>query len=379
MKKPMFKRMLIMLMIVGAIFGAIRGFQMFVAGEMKKYLAANGQPPATVTAVEVKRELWQQQLTAVGNLRAVQGVDISSEISGMVKKVYFQSGDSVKKGDLLVELNSDEELAQLQSLQASRKLAEITLGRDRQQLKVHAISQAQLDASQAALTNAQAQALRQQAVIDKKSIRAPFDGRLGVSRINEGQFINPAEAIVSLQNSQSLYVDFNLPQKHVAELKVGQSISVYSTQEKDIRIDGFISAINAKVDSNTRNVLVEGKIDNQGGTLLPGMFVNVSIHIGEPKSWLTLPQTAISYNAYGSTLFIATKEKDSATDAKSVAQQVFVKTGDKRGDQVAVLEGLSEGDMVVTSGQLKLKNGTPLIINNSVLPANEAAPKPQEH
>jgi len=244
---------------------------------------------------------------------------------------------------------------------------------------VHAISQAQLDASQAALTNAQAQALRQQAVIDKKSIRAPFDGRLGVSRINEGQFINPAEAIVSLQNSQSLYVDFNLPQKHVAELKVGQSISVYSTQEKDIRIDGFISAINAKVDSNTRNVLVEGKIDNQGGTLLPGMFVNVSIHIGEPKSWLTLPQTAISYNAYGSTLFIATKEKDSATDAKSVAQQVFVKTGDKRGDQVAVLEGLSEGDMVVTSGQLKLKNGTPLIINNSVLPANEAAPKPQEH
>ncbi len=385
MKKTMSKRMIIMLAVVGTVFAAIVGYQMFVASMMKQYLASNAQPPATVTAMKVKPQLWQPQLAAVGTLRAVQGVQITAETSGIVKKIHFKSGDEVIQGALLLELNSAEETAQLQSLQASRKLAEINFARDKQQFVIHAISKAQLDASQAELTGKRAQEAQQQAVLDKKSIRAPFSGRLGITHINPGQYLNVAEAIVSLQNNRALYIDFNLPQKFVGSIKPGQKISVYGSKASELAIGGQITTINSVVEKTTRNVLVEGKIDNANGALLAGMFAHVKIDAGEPQMQLTLPQTAISYNAYGSTLFIAKAEKNEAaadvpTDApvKQVAQQVFVKTGDKRGDQVAILGGLEEGDTVVTSGQLKLKNGTPLIINNVVLPANEAAPKPQE-
>ncbi|NWF36914.1 efflux RND transporter periplasmic adaptor subunit [Mariprofundus sp. KV] len=371
--------MIIMLVIVGAVFAAIIGYQMFVASMMKQFLASNAQPPATVTAMQVKRELWQSQLGAVGTLRAIQGVEISAEIAGIVKKVHFKSGDEVNKGDLLLELNSAEEAAQLQSLQANRKLAEINLDRDKRQFAVHAISKSKLDATQAELTSRIAQEAQQQAIIDKKRIRAPFAGRLGITRVNPGQYLNMAERIVSLQNSRALYIDFNLPQKYVGQIRQGQTMTVVDTQNSDLAISGTISTINSVVDNSTRNVQVEGLIDNSSGTLLPGMFVNVKVDSGAPQKLLTLPQTAISYNAYGSTLFVA-KEVQGDQEGKSqlVAQQVFVKTGDKRGDQVVILEGLEEGDTVVTSGQLKLKNGTPLIINNSVQPANDAAPKPQE-
>ncbi len=378
MKKSMTKRMIIMLLMVAVLFGAIVGYQMFVASMMAKYLASNGQPPATVTAMAVKKQSWQPQLASVGTLRAIQGVDISAEISGVVKAVHFKSGDWVKKGDLLLELNVSEELAQLQALKASQKLAEITYKRDNQQYKIHAISKAQLDIAQADLSNRKAQAAQQQAVIDKKRIRAPFDGRLGVSQINPGQYLSVAQQIVSLQNNQKLYVDFNLPQKFVGTIHPGQVIAVSINQQADA-VAGQIKTINSVVDKATRNVLLEGVIDNTDGALLPGMFAHVSVETGAPVNLLTLPQTAISFNAYGSTLFIAKAEKGADGEEKRVAQQIFVKTGEKRGDQVAIIEGLNEGDMVVTSGQLKLKNGTPLIINNSVQPANDAAPKPQEH
>jgi len=379
MKKSMSKRMIIMLVIVGAVFAAIIGYQMFVASMMKQFLASNAQPPATVTAMQVKRELWQSQLGAVGTLRAIQGVEISAEIAGIVKKVHFKSGDEVNKGDLLLELNSAEEAAQLQSLQANRKLAEINLDRDKRQFAVHAISKSKLDATQAELTSRIAQEAQQQAIIDKKRIRAPFAGRLGITRVNPGQYLNVAERIVALQNNRALYIDFNLPQKYVGQIRQGQVMTVVDAQNSDLAISGTVSTINSVVDNATRNVQVEGLIDNSSGRLLPGMFVNVKVDSGAPQKLLTLPQTAISYNAYGSTLFVA-KEVQGDQEGKSqlVAQQVFVKTGDKRGDQVVILEGLEEGDTVVTSGQLKLKNGTPLIINNAVQPANDAAPKPQE-
>ena len=392
MKNKMIKRMTIMLVVVGLVFAAIVGYQMFVASMMKKYLASNAHPPATVTAIEVGKSLWQPQFSAVGNLRAVQGVDISSEIAGMVKRIHVKSGDVVKQGDLLLELSSDEELAQLQALQSTRKLAEITFKRDQRQFKIHAISKAQLDISKAELSTRIAQEAMQLALIDKKRIKAPFSGRLGVIRISEGQYLNPAVPIMTLQNSKTLFVDFNLPQKYLATLKKGQLIAVDAKQQGVDILRGEISAINSSVDSNTRNVLIEGKIENPDGVLLPGMFVSLSIDAGEAQQLLTLPQTAISYNAYGSTLFVAKAQPDakpseakksdaekSDAPAALIAQQLFIKTGEKRGDQISILEGLKEGDMVVTSGQLKLKNGTPLIIDNAVEPANDAAPKPQEH
>jgi len=377
----MTKRMIIMLAIVGAVFAAIIGYQMFVASMMKQMLTANAQPPATVTAAKARIETWQSQLGAVGTLRSLQGVEISNEVAGIVKKVHFKSGDTAAKGDLLLELNADDNLAQLDALKAAEKLAEITFERDTGQFEAKAISRAQLDASEADLKSKTAQVAQQQAIIAKKRIRAPFSGRLGITMVNPGQYLNAAESIVSLQNTKSLYVDFALPQKYLGALKTSGIISVASDAFAGEHFAGRISAINPAVDANTRNVRVEGVIDNEGGRLAPGMFVNVRLDSGAPRDYITLPQTAIGFNAYGSTVFIARKEKSgdqAGGEAALIAQQVFVKTGDTRGDQVAILEGIDEGDMVVTSGQLKLKNGTPLIINNDVLPANDPSPRPQE-
>ncbi|HIJ22034.1 MAG: efflux RND transporter periplasmic adaptor subunit [Gammaproteobacteria bacterium] len=365
--------MVIMLLLIGVLFGGIFGYQQFVASMMQQFLASNTNPPVTVTAMQAQHESWQPQLSAVGTLRALQGVKMRSELSGIVERVHFKSGQIVKQGDLLLELNDDEERAHLQALQASRKLAEINLSRDRQQLKINAISQAKLDSAESELKSRQAQEAQQQAIILKKQIRAPFSGQLGISQIDIGQLLNPGEVIVTLQNTQRLYVDFNLPQQQLGKLRVGQRLTLRTNDEV---VEGVINTINAEVDVRTRNVRVEGVMDNQQGRWLPGMFVHLKVDSGEPQTHLTLPQTAISYNAYGATLF---KVEPAATeDENATAQQVFVITGARRGDQVAILDGIVTGDQVVTSGQMKLKNGTPLIIDNTLEPSNETAPTPQE-
>lgn len=375
----MTKRMIIMLILVGSVFAGIFGYQRFMANMMMQFMAGNARPPATVTAMEADYQPWQAQLKTVGTLRAVQGVEISSEAPGIVKTVHFKSGENVNKGDLLITLNIDEDKARLQSLQAAEKLALITYNRDKKQLQVNAISKATLDRSQADLASKKAQVAQQKAVIDKKQIRAPFSGRLGVSAVNPGSYLNPADKIVTLQNTESLFVDFSLPQKKMAQLNIGQQISIKADAYEDKTFSGLITAINSAVNKNTRNLLIEASIDNKNGQLLPGMFVKVKINIGEGIQYLTIPQSSISFNAYGATVFVAHETKQKSGQAPALeAQQVFIKTGDKRGDQVAILDGIEKGNMVVTSGQLKLKNGTPLIINNQVLPANEAAPTPQE-
>jgi membrane fusion protein (multidrug efflux system) len=375
----MTKRMIIMLILVGAVFAGIIGYQRFMANMMMQFMASNTRPAATVTAMEASYQQWQTQLNAVGTLRAVQGVDVSSEAPGIVKTVHFKSGDRVNKGDLLLQLNINEDRAHLQSLQAAEKLAEITYKRDVKQLKVNAISKAKLDSSQADLASKKAQVAQQKAVIDKKRIRAPFSGQLGISTVNPGQYLNPADKIVTLQNTESLYIDFSLPQKKLAELSIGQQITISTDAYNEITFSGLTTAINSVIDKNTRNLLIEAKIDNADGRLIPGMFVKVRVNIGEGIQYLTIPQSSISFNAYGATVFIAhDAEQKTKQSPALVAQQVFIKTGDKRGDQVAILDGINEGDMVVTSGQLKLKNGTPLIINNQVLPANDPSPTPQE-
>lgn len=375
----MTKRMIIMLILVGTVFAGIIGYQQFMAKMMMQFMAGNTKPAATVTAMKAAYQQWQPQLHAVGTLRAFQGVDVSAEVPGIVKTVHFKSGDRVNKGDLLLQLNINEDLAYLQSLQAAEKLAEITYKRDMKQLKVNAISKARLDSSQADLESKKAQVAQQKAVIDKKQIRAPFSGQLGISTTSPGQYLNPADKIVTLQNTESLYIDFSLPQKNLAELSIGQQVTISSDAYNKETFSGLTTAINSVIDKNTRNLLVEAKIDNKDGRLIPGMFVKVRIDIGEGIKYLTIPQSSISFNAYGATVFIAREAKQETEQSPALtAQQVFIKTGDKRGDQVAILDGIDAGDMVVTSGQLKLKNGTPLIINNEVLPANEAAPTPQE-
>jgi len=388
------KRMLVMLAAVGVVFGGIVGYQAFNAYMMQKYFSANAQPPATVTAMQASRQSWQPRLRAVGSLRAVQGVQISSEVAGMVSVVHVQSGQRVKAGDMLIELNHADDAAELRSLQADALLAKLNFKRDKGQFAAQAVSQAQLDTSKAALARSLAAVARQKALIAKKQIRAPFAGRLGIVALNPGQYVNPADAMTTLQNSEALFVDFYLPQKDIGDIAKNQRIRISSDAWPGKQFTGKIIAISSAVDSNTRNVRIEGRIDNRDGRLYPGMFASVKVENGKPAHYLTLPQTAIAYNAYGATVFIAKRQAVAKTkgaggadsdgagaENKSplLAQQSFVKVGPTRGDQVAILSGIEQGDWVVTSGQMKLKNGTPLVIDNSVQPANEISPTPQEH
>jgi len=387
-KSKLRKRMIWMLVAVSLLFGCLFGYHMFGTYMMKKYLASNARPAATVTAMSVAYQDWQPKLHAIGSLRAVQGVNISSEVAGQVVRVYVRSGESVAKGALLVELNHADDDALLQALEADAKLAELSYRRDKAQLNAKAISQATFDASAANFKRSNAAVAQQKALIAKKRIRAPFAGRLGIVTLNPGQYLNPADVISSLQNTSALFVDFYLPQKDVGSIAVGQRLYIHADAWPKRAFEARVSAINSAVQASTRNVRIEGRIDQPGGLLYPGMFVSLAVERGEIQHYLTLPQTAISYNAYGATVFVAAKSSDGSNDSKLsdgskdkpalIAQQKFVKTGLTRGDQVAILSGIKAGDMVVTSGLMKLKNGVPLIIDNRVLPANDAAPTPQE-
>jgi membrane fusion protein (multidrug efflux system) len=316
----------------------------------------------------------------------MRGVDVTSEIAGLVRSVNFKSGQEVKAGVVLVQLNADSDIAQLQSLQAAAELSASVLERDKGQLAAQAISQAQVDADTADLKSKRALVAQQAALIAKKTIRAPFSGKLGITAVNPGQYLNPGDKIVTLQTIDPIYVDFYLPQKRVGGLSVGQVVNVSTDGFPDLAFPGKISAISPKVDSATRNVQIEATLANAKRQLLPGMFANANVDVGEKKRYLTLPQTAITYNPYGSTVFIVKPASAKAASGAApgaapdglVVQQVFVTTGETRGDQVAILTGLQEGQQVVTSGQVKLKNGTSVVIDNSVQPANSPNPTPQE-
>jgi membrane fusion protein (multidrug efflux system) len=368
---------------------------------IQKLIAASPRPgPQTITAGKVESLEWQPQLAAVGTVVAVRGVDVTTEIAGLVRSIEFKSGDEVKAGTVLVQLNADSDLAQLNSLLAARDLAATVLKRDQAQFEVQAISQAQLDNDAADLKTRNALVAQQQATIAKKTIRAPFSGKLGITTVNPGQYLNPGDKIVTLQTIDPIYVDFYLPQKSIGGLTIGQVVSAATDSYPGVGFPGRVTAINPKVDPATRNVLIEATLANSKRQLLPGMFANVNVDVGEKHRFLTLPQTAITYNPYGSTVFVVRRksEADAAARAASgagsgaapapavaasggdplVVQQVFVTTGETRGDQVAIVSGLKEGEQVVTSGQVKLKNGTPVAIDNSVQPANSPNPTPQE-
>ena len=375
---------------------------------IQKLIASAPKPgPQTVSAITASTLDWQPTLAAVGTVTAVRGVDVTSEIAGLVRSVEFKSGQEVKAGQVLVQLNADSDIAQLQSLQAAADLSASVLARDKLQFEAQAISQAQVDNDAADLKSRRALVAQQQATIAKKTIRAPFGGKLGITTVNPGQYLNPGDKIVTLQTIDPIYVDFYLPQKQIGGVTAGQVVSVTTDSYPGQSFSGKVTAINAKVDPTTRNVLVEATLANPKRQLLPGMFANATVEVGEKKRYLTLPQTAITYNPYGSTVFVvrtaaevaeaaaksasapasgasaapkaAAAPASSASNPNSLAvQQIFVTTGEQRGDQVAIVKGLSEGQMVVTSGQVKLKNGTPVVIDNTVVPANSPNPTPQE-
>ena len=376
-KKKIIWGMLIMLLAVGVIFGGIIGYKAFQMQMIKKMMASQKMPSVTVTATKAELKNWQPQLKAVGSLRAVRGVDVTCEITGLVRSINFQPGQNVSAGQLLVQLNADSDIAQLHSLEAAEALAQTVYERDRKQYAVRAISQAVLDADEADLKSKKAQLEQQKALVEKKSIRAPFNGRLGISAVNLGQYLNPGDKIVTLQSLDALYNDFYLPQQELGRIKKGQMVIALSDTYPGRIFRGRVTTINPKVDPDTRNIQVESVINNTRHELLPGMYVAVEIQTGGTQKYLTLPQTAVSFNPYGEMVFIVEKgAKDASGREILTVKQTLVTVGPTRGDQVAILSGVKEGDIIVTSGHFKLKPGSAVVINNKVQPKNDAAPKP---
>ncbi len=376
----MFSRMIAMLLLVGLVMGGVYGFKSFQNSMIKKYMGQMSKQPQTVSTTVAQMQEWNNSIEAVGSLRAVRGVDISSEVAGTVQAIYFQSGDWVEAGTLLVKLQADDDLAFLSSLKADAHLANLTYERDLMQFKQKAVPQSKIDLDEANLEKAQALIAEREAIIAKKFIRAPFSGRLGIISIDLGQYVSPGTQIVTLQELDPIYFDFYLPQQELPNIRLDQSVTLSTDLYPDKKFTGKIGAINSKVEQTSRNIQIRAILDNDNQELLPGMYGVVNIDIGNAQQYITLPQTAITYNPYGNTVFIAkATELDSEGNMQYVAEQRFVTVGATRGDQIAVLTGIQPGEAIVTAGQIKLQNGVALNINNTVTPSNDMNPKPQEY
>ncbi len=374
------KRMIIMLASLAVLFGCVIAYKVFVSLMIKHYIESLKSPTFTVSTTQVNYQLWQPRLVAAGSLRAIRGVNVTAQLAGMVTHIYFKPGQDVEENAVLVQLNADDDVAALHALEASAQLAKITYDRDSAQYKVRAISKATLDTDTQNLKNFTAQVAQQAAIVLKKTIRAPFAGRLGICNINPGQYLNPGDTVSMLQTLDPIYVDFYVPQQSLADLKLGLPVSLTTETFPDRTFTGSITTINPGVDVSTRNVEVEATIPNPKHELAPGMFVAVTVAISEPKNYLTLPQTAVTFNPYGALVYIVNKTGEDKKGPILTATQSFVTTGESRGDQVVILQGLKKDQTVVTSGQLKLKNGSHVAINNTIQPPNNPAPKlPDNH
>jgi membrane fusion protein (multidrug efflux system) len=375
----MLKRMIIMLSATCLIFGAIFGFQVLKAKMNSQAIAAMSNPAQTVSTIVAVLQEWQPQFEAVGSIRAVNGANLSAQTSGIVSAIRFDSGADVKEGAPVLELSAADDIAHLEALKATTELSRITYERDSKLVKTQAVSMQTVDNDKWTLKNNEAQVVQQQALIDYKFIKAPFAGRLGIRQVDLGQYLAAGTTIVTLQQLDPVYVDFYLPQQLLAQIKAGQRLVGKVDTFPDQTFDGEISAINSLVDAATRNVLIRGTLKNPDHRLLPGMFATVDVETGAPQNFVTLPQTAIAYNSYGNIIYVVDdKGKDANDQPRLVARQTFVTTGRTRGDQVALLTGVKEGDIVVTAGQIKLRNGTPVKVNNAVQPSNDVDPKPQD-
>jgi membrane fusion protein (multidrug efflux system) len=376
-RSAMIKPLIIMLLIVLVVLAAIAGWHAFVGKMIKQGMAQAFSAPAAVATAKAVTSSWQAHTQAVGSLRAVRGADLGAQLAGVVAQINFKSGSEVQKGDVLLRLRPNDDPAKLAQLKASATLAAQTLRRDQEQLAAQAISQATVDTDVANLASANAQVAQQEALIEEKVVRAPFAGRLGIRQIDEGQYLSAGTTVVTLQELDPIYLDFYLPQQELAKIQLGQTVSATVDAYPGVSFPGVIASINSKVDTTSRNVQVRGSFPNADRRLVPGMYGTVEIDNGPAEARITVPQAAISYNPYGDVVYVVEQH---GTDAKGqpqlVVQQRFVRLGATRGDQVAVDSGLNVGDVVVTAGQMKLHNGSVVVVNNSVTPTDNPNPTP---
>ena len=373
----MIKPLVIMVVLVAVVLGGIFSWQAFVGSMRDKYMSAAASAPQTVSTVIASASTWQSQIHAVGSLRAVRGADLSAQASGVVDEIEFESGNEVPAGKLLLRLKPNDDYAKLEQLEAAAELAAQTYKRDQEQFAAQAISQATLDTDVSTLKSARAQVAAQRALIEEKIVKAPFAGRLGIRQVDLGQYLTAGTPIVTLQALDPILIDFYVPQQALEHLKIRQTAIATVDTYPGVTFTGAIESINSKVDNASRNIQVRASFRNADRRLVPGMFANVAVDSGAAATQITLPQTAITYSPYGDTVYVV-QDGGAAANGKprATVQQRFVQLGATRGDQVAILSGIQQGDVVVSAGQMKLRNGTAVIINNSVQPPNDANPTP---
>ena len=376
------KRMMWMLIGTGVVFGGVFGMKWFGGKMMNQYFDNMPMPPAVVSSAVAKSENWAASLNGVGSVVASNGADVTTESGGIIAALHFESGARVKKGDLLVTLSAGTERADLARLQAQADLAQSEFARLERLYKLDAISKSELDRAQADLSAARAGADAQRAKLAQKQIRAPFSGQLGIRQVNVGQYLSAGTPIVSLQAINPVFVDFTLPEQNQAAVQNGQTVSVVVDSQPGRTFSGVISAIEPLVDSKTRNFKVRARFDNADEALRPGLFARASIGLASPANVVTIPQTSVSYNPYGNSVYVIQSVKGKDADGKAVDELVvrrrFIKTGETRGDLVAVTDGLKAGEQVATSGLLKLQNDSKVKINNTVQPSASATPTPTD-
>jgi membrane fusion protein, multidrug efflux system len=373
----MAKRMILMLGVTAVLLTAL-GFVKFRQIHAAVSASAFQPPPEAVTSIVAHREQWPATMSVIGTMEAVQGVTVSADLPGAVARIGFDSGKSVHAGDVLVELDTRQERAQLASLEAQRDLAKVTFGRTQQLVDEGVISRAEYDQSSSQQKATEANVAEIRATIDRKTIRAPFSGILGIRQVNLGQYLSAGQAIVSLQALNPIYVNFGVPQQAISQMTVGRSLRVTKEDLPSVAFSGRVTAVDSVVNEATRNIQIQATLPNSEGKLRPGMFVQVEVAMGAGRSVIALPASAINYAPYGDSVFVITDLKDPTGKSYRGVQQQFVKVEGSHGDQVAIISGINPGDEVVTSGVFKLRNGAAVQVNNKVQPGNNPAPKPED-
>ncbi len=364
--------LLAVLLVLGGIKGAQIG-AMIRAGESFK------PPPEAVTTAPVASARWGSSIVAIGSVQPVMGVMLTAEIPGAVREIRFESGQEVEQGALLLRMDTSTERAELAAAQADATLAEAELGRTRSLLERDARSQADLDIAIAKAARARAAVRNVSSVISKKTIRAPFSGRLGIRKVDVGEFLQPGTQIVALDASNPAYVDFRVPQQALAEIQVGQEVTITGDTFGERAWIGKVDSIDARIDPSTRNVLIRALVDNPDGRLRPGMFVDVKVSLPDLRDVLLIPETALLYAPYGDSVFLVRGGENGAEGEDDLTvEQVFVRVGERRGDLRAVVSGLEAGQTIVSTGAFKLQNGTAIVVHNALAPRVSENPTPDD-
>jgi membrane fusion protein (multidrug efflux system) len=374
----MAKRMFLMLVVAAAM---IAGLGYFKLRQVQAAIKSHSftPPPEAVTTIVVKPQTWPSTLNVVGTIAAVHGVAVSADLPGTVDRINFESGKFVQAGEVLVELDTRQERAQLAATEAQRDLAKINYARQEQLVKEGVISRVDYDKAMADQKQTNANTAEIQAIIDRKTIRAPFSGVLGIRQVNLGQYLAAGNPIVSLQSLNPIYVNFSVPQQVTAKMQVGHSVRLTADDLAGREYAGRVNALDSVVDQATRNIQVQATLANPDGKLRPGMFVQVEVGVGASRSVLPLPASAVNYAPFGDSVFIVGEMKSPAGQSYRGVRQQFIKIDGARGDQVGVVSGLNPGDEVVTSGVFKLRNGAAVAVNNKIQPENNPAPKPEDN